>query len=73
MRSKMRQEEEEDSKLLMHLFHGQLSLVQSFKEHKRRMRDIYEKYGNQKAATSNYAAGASLLPKAVSFPHMAEL
>jgi len=32
-------------------------------EHKRRMRDIYEKYGNQKAATSNYAAGASLLPK----------
>ena len=33
-------------------------------EHKRRMRDIYEKYGNQKAATSNYAAGASLLPKA---------
>jgi len=26
-------------------------------EHKRRMRDIYEKYGNQKAATSNYSAG----------------
>ena len=32
-------------------------------EHKRRMRDIYEKYGNQKAATSNYSAGASLIPK----------
>jgi len=32
-------------------------------EHKRRMRDIYEKYGNQKAATSNYSAGASLISK----------
>eukprot|EP00913_Durusdinium_trenchii_P017064 g16048.t1 len=32
-------------------------------EHKRRMRDIYEKYGMSKAAPSNYAAGASLLPK----------
>ncbi|CAJ1421429.1 unnamed protein product [Effrenium voratum] len=27
-------------------------------EHKRRMRDIYEKYGNIKAAPTNYAAGA---------------